>query len=66
MLSVLTVEHWLPYLHQWMIMKLILILIVLIETYLFYRLGFSRGVKREQKARIRRLNALKRILNTRE
>ena len=49
-----------------MIMKLILILIALIEAYLFYRIGFSRGVKREQKARLRRLNALKRILNTRE
>jgi hypothetical protein len=47
-------------------MKIILILIALIEAYLFYRLGFSRGVKQEQKARMRRLNALKRILNTRE
>lgn len=47
-------------------MKIILILIALIEAYLFYRIGFSRGVKREQQARIRRLNALKRIFNTRE
>ena len=66
MLSVLTVAHWLPFRHQWMIMKIILILIVLIEAYLFYRIGFSRGVKREQQARLRRLNALKRILNTGE
>ena len=47
-------------------MKIILILIVLIEAYLFYRIGFSRGIKREQQARLRRLNALKRILNTSE
>lgn len=47
-------------------MKIILILIVLIEGYFFYRLGFNAGVKREQQARLRRLNALKRILNTRE
>lgn len=66
MLSVLTVAHWLPFRHQWMIMKLILILIVLIEGYFFYRLGFNRGVERERQARLRRLNALKKILNTRE
>jgi hypothetical protein len=47
-------------------MKIILILIALIEAYLFYRFGFSRGVKREQKARLRRLNALKKVFNTRE
>ena len=47
-------------------MKLILILIVLIEGYFFYRLGFNRGVERERQARLRRLNALKKILNTRE
>jgi len=66
MLSVLTVAHWLPFRHQWMIMKIILILIVLIENYLLYRFAFNRGVKQEQQARLRRLNALKRILNTRE
>jgi hypothetical protein len=63
---VLTVAHWLPFRHQWMIMKIILILTVLIEGYFFYRLGFNAGVKREQQARLRRLNALKRILNTGE
>jgi hypothetical protein len=47
-------------------MKIILILIVLIENYLLYRFAFNRGVKREQQARLRRLNALRSILNTRE
>jgi hypothetical protein len=61
-----TVAHWLPCLHQWMIMKIILILIVLIENYLLYRFAFSRGVKREQQARLRRLNALQKVLYTSE
>jgi hypothetical protein len=49
-----------------MMMKYILLLIALIENYLLYRIGFSRGVKREQRARLRRLNALRKIFNTRE
>jgi len=49
-----------------MVMKTILILILLIENYFLYVVGFRRGVRREQQARLRRLNALKRILNTSE
>jgi hypothetical protein len=49
-----------------MMMKIILVLIVLIDNYLLYKIGFSLGVRREQQARLRRLNALKRILITRE
>jgi len=47
-------------------MKIILILIALIENYILYKIAYNLGVKREQQARLRRLNALKRILNTRE
>ena len=45
-------------------MKIILIMIVL--NFFVYKFAFKQGVKREQKARLLRLNALKRILNTRE
>jgi hypothetical protein len=47
-------------------MKIILILIALNTCYVLYRLGFKHGVAREQQARLRRLNALRKIVNTRE
>ena len=47
-------------------MKYILVLIVLIEHYVLYKVAFKLGVVREQQARLRRLNALKKVLRTRE
>jgi hypothetical protein len=45
---------------------IIIILIVISENFLLYRIAFIRGVRREQQARLRRLNALKRLLRTGE
>jgi hypothetical protein len=47
-------------------MKIILILIVLTEHYALYKVAFKLGVVQEQQARLRRLNALKKVLRTRE
>jgi len=44
-------------------MKIILILIVLIENYILYKIAYKLGVRREQQARLRRLNALKKLVN---
>jgi len=47
-------------------MKIILILIALSSHYVLYKFGFKRGATREQQARLKRLNALRKIVNTRE
>lgn len=47
-------------------MKLILVLIVTIEQFVLYRLAFNLGVQREKRARLRRLNALRKLIRTRE
>ena len=46
-------------------MKILLILIVTIENFILYKVAFKRGVVREQQARLRRLNTLKRLVNHR-
>ena len=47
-------------------MKIILILIVLIENYILYKMSYNLGIRHEQQARLRRLNALKRLIGTGE
>jgi hypothetical protein len=47
-------------------MKIILTLIALSSHYVLYSIGFRRGVIREQQARLRRLNTLRKLVNTRE
>jgi hypothetical protein len=46
-------------------MKILLILIVTIEHFILYKVAFKLGVVREQQARLRRLNTLKRLVNHR-
>jgi hypothetical protein len=46
-------------------MKILLILIFAIEQFLLYKVAFKLGVVREQRARLRRLNTLKRLVNHR-
>jgi len=46
-------------------MKILLILIVTIEHFILYKVAFKLGVVREQQARLRRLNTLKRLVNSR-
>jgi hypothetical protein len=46
-------------------MKILLILIVTIEQFLLYKVAFKLGVVKEQQARLRRLNTLKRLVKNR-
>jgi hypothetical protein len=46
-------------------MKILLILTVTIEQFLLYKVAFKLGVAREQRARLRRLNTLRRLVNHR-
>lgn len=46
-------------------MKILLILIVTIENFILYKVAFKLGVVREQRARLGRLNALRRLVNHR-